>query len=350
MTESKPLQGISILDFTRLLPGPLGTHLLAEMGAQITKIESPKRPDYVRSYPPKIEDTSALFYFLNHSKQCLTIDYEQQQGYAEIVELIKKTDVLIEQFRPGTMASFGLGFDEVCKINPKLVYVSLSGYGQTGKNKHKAGHDLNFMALSGLLDLNKDETGKPVIPAFQLADIAGGSYMLLSAVTGGLLAMYRTQKPQYIDLSMADSIVSMAAIAHGMQQGSVSYQKKPILSGYLVNYNVYKTKDNQWVALAALELKFWNSFCDMIHKPEWKNLNESELIAGVFDKNLLETIFREKNRDEWTKLAENYDNCLTPVLSAQEVLNQNDRNRFKKIIVGKSSMFVYAQPFKIFST
>ncbi|MFA5298005.1 MAG: CaiB/BaiF CoA-transferase family protein [Lutibacter sp.] len=353
MKEIKPLEGICILDFTRLLPGPLGTNLLSEMGAEVIKIESPKRLDYTRFYHPKIDENSVLFHLLNHNKESLIIDYESKEGKELIKEKIKNAAILIEQFRPGAMASFGFSFEEVKKINPKIVYISITGYGQTGDLKDKAGHDLNFLALSGLLDLNRDEQGKPVIPGFQIADIAGGSYMLLSACTSGLLAQQRHQQAQYIDLSILHASIPMGAIAHGMLQGDVSYKDTPILSGLLVNYNVYECKDGKWTALAALELKFWNSFCEMIQKPDWKVSDVTELVQGVFDKEKLEMLFKEKTRDEWIFQAKEYDICLSPILSQQEVSQHPqiiDSCVFKEVSIQGNAIQTYSNPFKIYSS
>ncbi|TYP99025.1 crotonobetainyl-CoA:carnitine CoA-transferase CaiB-like acyl-CoA transferase [Tenacibaculum adriaticum] len=352
MKQIKPLKEIRVLDFTRLLPGPLGTHFLSEMGAEVIKVESPKRLDYTRFYQPKMGDTSVLFHLMNNNKESLQIDYESSEGKKLIHQKIKETDILIEQFRPGAMASFGLSFEDVKKLNPKIVYISITGYGQTGALKDKAGHDLNYLALSGLLDLNKDERGKPVIPGFQIADIAGGSYMLLSACTSGLLAQQREQQAQYIDLSLLDAVIPLGAIAHGMDQGGVSYKDMPILSGGLVNYNVYACKDATWIALGALELKFWNSFCEMVAKPDWKTSNEAQLIDGFFDKEKLEALFKEKTRDEWVSMAKEYDICLSPILSQKEVLQQahtKDRGVFKDTSVKEKTIKTYASPFKVYT-
>ncbi|MGV8946065.1 MAG: CaiB/BaiF CoA transferase family protein [Lutibacter sp.] len=353
MKEIKPLEGVCILDFTRLLPGPLGTSLLSEMGAEVIKIESPKRLDPTRFYQPKIAENSVLFHLLNHNKESLIIDYESEEGKELIKEKIKKAAILIEQFRPGAMANFGFSFEEVKKINPKIVYISITGYGQTGDLKDKAGHDLNFFALSGLLDLNRDEQGKPVIPGFQIADIAGGSYMLLSACTSGLLAQQRHQQAQYIDLSILHATISMGAVAHGMQQGGVSYNDTPILSGLLVNYNVYECKDGKWIALAALELKFWNRFCEMVQKTDWKSSDVTELVQGVFDKEKLEILFKEKTRDEWIFQSKEYDICLSPILSQQEVSQHPqiiDSDVFKEVSIQGNTIQTYSNPFKIYNS
>lgn len=353
MKEIQPLSGIKIIDFTRLLPGPLGTHLLSQLGAEVTKVESPKRMDYTRFYQPQINGVSTLFHSLNCTKTQLIVDYETAEGYAQLVEEIKKTDVLIEQFRPGTMAVFNLSFEKLSKINPNIVYISVTGYGQTGEKKNKAGHDLNYLATTGLLSLNKDENGKPVIPGFQIADIAGGAYMIVAACTSGLLAQKIHQKAQYIDLSISDATIPLGAIAHGMLQGNADYHRTPFLSGFTVNYNVYECADSKWIALAAFELKFWNSFCEMVNKPLWKTSNSEDLISGVFDKKKLEQLFKTRTCDEWVALASNYDVCLSPVLEMEEVYDQKqtkDRAVFKEVKIDDKTLKIYDKPYKTYTS
>lgn len=352
MQETKPLQGVTVVDFTRLLPGPLGTHLLSQLGAKVIKIESPKRLDYTRFYQPKIKDSSFMFHSMNHSKEQVIVDYETEEGYKKVCDLIASVDILIEQFRPGAMASFQLDFETIKKINPNIVYVSVTGYGQNGPLHTKAGHDLNYLATAGLLDLNRDEKGKPVIPGFQIADIAGGSYMLLSACTSGLLAQKLQNKPQYIDVSLLDATIPLNAIANSMLQGGASYKQTPILSGMLVNYNVYETSDGKWMALGALEMKFWNNFCDMVDKPDWKRKSEMELINGVFPKKDLEVLFKSKTRDEWESLSKNFDNCVSPILEIEEVIDHKhvqERSVFKETTINNTTIKTYNAPFKTFS-
>lgn len=352
MQETKPLQGVTVIDFTRLLPGPLGTHFLSQLGARVIKIESPKRLDYTRFYDPKIDESSAMFHIMNLDKEQLVIDYETDEGYQKILDLIATSDILIEQFRPGAMASFNLDFETIKKVNPNIVYVSITGYGQNGELHSKAGHDINYLATAGLLDLNRDEKGKPVIPGFQIADIAGGSYMLLSACTSGLLAQKIQQKPQYIDLSLLDATIPLNVIAHSMAQGEASYKQTPILSGMLVNYNVYECRDQKWIALGALELKFWNEFCRVVEKPEWIAKSEMELIDGFFPKKDLELLFKTKTRDEWARLFENHDNCLSPILEVEEVIHNKhiqQRAVFKEAMVGNTLIKTYNSPFKTYS-
>jgi len=326
MIQTRPLQNIKVIDFTRLLPGPLGTHLLSQMGAEIFKIESPKRMDTTRYYQPKRNDVSVLYHSLNRTKKQHIIDYESSEGYKQIIKMIQSADVLVEQFRSGAMKAFKLDYETVKHINPNIVYISITGYEQTGKNSHKAGHDLNFIAENGLLSLNKDTNGTPIIPGFQLADIAGGSYMLVAACTTGLLAQKLQQKPQYLTISLCNASASIAAIPQAMLQGGLPYPKAPVLSGMLVNYNVYQCQDNKWVALAPLELKFWNLFCEVIQKPTWKTDNSDDLVVGVFDKKKLDNLFLTKPRDSWVKLFEKHDVCLSAVLELEEVHIEEERS------------------------
>jgi len=352
MKEILPLTGIKIIDFTRLLPGPLGTHLLSELGAEVVKIESPKRMDYSRFYEPQIDGVSTIYHSLNHSKKQVLIDYETSKGYQQIIEEIKTADVLIEQFRPGAMASFKLSFEQVKVVNPNIVYVSLTGYGQTGENSNKAGHDLNYLATTGLLSLNKDEKGKPVIPGFQVADIAGGAYMLVAACTSALLAQKLHKKAQYVDLSIFDATLPLNSIAHSLLQGNVAYSKMPFLSGLMVNYNVYECADKKWIVLAALELKFWNSFCDLVNKPKWKTSKNTDLLKGVFDEKKIENLFKTKTRDEWVAYTQNHDVCLSPVLELKEVYIQNQVRRrkvFKNVANKNKELNFFSNPFKTFT-
>lgn len=352
MQETLPLKGIKILDFSRLLPGPLGTHMLGQMGAEVIKIESPKRMDYARFYEPKMNGVSTLFHTLNHCKTQMVVDYETPEGYREIVDQIRSADVLVEQFRPGAMEGFNLSFETVKRINPKIVYVSVTGYGQTGDKKYAAGHDLNYMAETGLLGMNRDENGRPVIPGFQVADIAGGSFMLVAACTTGLLAQRMQQKAQYIDVSLFDATLAVGAIAQGMLQGNADYAQTPFLSGLMVNYNVYECADRKWIALGALELKFWNSFCDMVVQPSWKTDKNTDLTAGVFDKRKLEELFKTKTRDEWINKSVDFDVCLSPVLDAAEVYEQKqtkDRAVFRDVEIDKKTIKIFDKPYKTYS-
>ena len=351
MNETKPLKGIKILDFTRLLPGPFGTHFLSQMGATVTKVESPKRMDYTRFEAPKIGKDAALFHTLNTSKEFLLVDYQSEEGYAQIVEEIKKTDVIVEQFRPGAMKSFKLDFDTVKAINPNIVYISVTGFGQTGAYSHKAGHDLNFIATAGLLDMNRDANGKPIIPGFQIGDIAG-SYLLMNACTTGLLAQRLQNKPQFVDVSLTDAALPFNAIPFGMLQGGVNYHDAPTLSGAYINYDVYKCIDDKWIALGAFELKFWNRFCEIVDKEHWKTDSHKTLHRDVFNKQEIIDLFKSQPRDYWIHLTKDEDICISPVLELSEVSKDQhikDRELIGQTEVSGKQFEFYQSPLKVYS-
>ena len=327
------LKDITIIDFTRLLPGPLATHLLAQMGAEVIKIESPKRPDYARSLGKKVDEESTLFFHtLNHNKQEVIVDYNSDEGKIKLLEIIKNADALIEQFRPGAMDAWGLGYEQVKKINPNIVYVSLTGYGQNGVSRMEAGHDLNYLAQSGLLSLLKDDTGKPVVPGFQLADVGSGSYMAIIACLGALLKKANTGEGGYMDVSMTDGVLPLLTIPLSMHHSGLDHRKANFINGKtMVNYAMYECADGKWLAVGALEIKFWNNICELVGKPDWKRSNLPDLSVSVFPKKEVENLFKTKASKEWMELFSGKDVCVTPVLEIEE-LETNEHHISRKII------------------
>jgi crotonobetainyl-CoA:carnitine CoA-transferase CaiB-like acyl-CoA transferase/putative sterol carrier protein len=328
------LKGLKVLDFTRLLPGPLATQMLAEMGAEVIKIEDPDAPDYIRSFTPFVEEQSAYYLALNRSKKSLAINYTSEEGRKTIYELVKSADILFEQFRPGIMEKMGLGYEQLKVINPKLIYVSITGYGQTGPLAQEAGHDLNYIAIAGLLGITGDAT-KLAIPGGQIADVAAGSYM---AVNGALAALYSREKTgegQHVDIAMTDAVLPIITLQYSRYKAENKVLPAGTfeLSGGLANYNVYQCADNKWVALGALEPKFWNNFCDLVNQSEWKNnilLPPDEM--EPFKKTVSE-LFKTKTQKEWLTISEGKDVCLSPVLQLDELENHPHhihRNNFSK--------------------
>lgn len=314
-----PLKNIKILDFSRLLPGPLATQLLREQGAEVIKVGRPDSPDYVKQQPPFVDGISTLYKLLNEGKTELEIDWTREEGRGVLLELIRNSDVLIEQFRPTVMAHWKLDYATLKSINPQLCYLSLTGYGQDGAHAKEAGHDLNYLARSGALDLLRDESGRPVIPAFQIADIAGGSYRLQMGVMAALLERARTGEGNYTDLSMTEGLRPLLTFPLSQLEGGWNPKEFRILSGGLVNYNVYETKDGRWMALGALELKFWNTFCLAANRPAWQRNDLLALSIHQFPKEDLVQFFKTKTRDAWARWAINYDFCLTPVIELEEL-------------------------------
>lgn len=344
------LHSIKIIDFTRLLPGPVATHLLAQMGAEVIKIESPKRMDYSRLTMPQLDGASILFHQLNHNKQLKLVDYETEQGKAEILALIKEADALIEQFRPGAMASWGLDYEAVKKINPDIVYVSMTGYGQSGAYAAEAGHDFNYLAYGGIMGLIKDDQGKPIIPNTQLADI-GGAYMAVMALQAALIKRLKTGEGSYVDVSLCDAMMPFLAIPYSLHAGGLDYRQFNVLNGKTaVNYAVYECADGKWLSVAALEMKFWNNLCTVIGREDWKRTNQLELFNHGFPKEEVEALFKTKTREEWVALFAGQDVCVAPVLELEELEGSayhQERKTFREIETpGGSKLKTIQLPFK----
>lgn len=310
------LAGYRILDFSKLLPGPLATLWMAQQGAEIIKIESPQSPDPVRFYPPIKDGVSVYYTALNVGKKSLSVDYRSEEGKAQILELVKTADVVVEQFRPGVLDAFGLGFETLKTANPKIILISITGYGQTGEMASVPGHDINYLSYAGILDSQRDENGKPVISAAQLADVAGGSMMALNATTAALLHSERTGEGQHVDVSMAKNVSVLNALraAEEMATG----KSGGYLSGAIASYNIYKCADGKYAALGALEPKFWQKFCNLMEHPDWGGrLMEPELITEV------QAVFTTQSLSYWCEKLEQENVCFSPVLSLHEAANHS---------------------------
>lgn len=328
-----PLVGIRVLDLTRLLPGPLATMMMADMGAEVIKIEDRDDPDYIRNFPPLVGKESAFYLSLNRSKRSLSLNLRSKKGKELFMDLVRSADVVIEQYRPGVLAKEGLGYEEAKLINEKIVYVSITGYGQTGPYSQKAGHDLNYIAYSGVLG-NIGTAERPVIPGVQMADIMGGSYAAVNACLAALLSRNTTGKGQHVDVSMTDAVMPLNSLIYAefAATGNAIAREGFSLSGSRANYNIYKCKDGKFVALGALEPKFWNGFCDLVQKPEWKDgiLDEGGKAEQL--KEEVATLFLTKTRDEWVVAATGHDICLAPVLE-QEELSANEHLSAREMII-----------------
>lgn len=320
-TKTGPLSGLKVIDFTRLLPGPLATMFLADMGADVIKVEDPDSPDYVRDFEPRINGMSMFYLSLNRNKRSLAVNYLSAEGKKIIYDLIKNADVVIEQFRPGVMKEIGFGYDELIQVNPKLIYVSVTGYGQNSSMAQAAGHDLNYIAIGGALGITGNENGEPTIPGFQLADIAGGSYMTMNAVLAALYQREKTGKGDWVDVSMTDAVMPFNALQFAYYQGTkqVPAPSQFELSGALANYNVYACADGKYVALGSLEPKFWNGFCKKVNRPDWADrfLLQGEELTKL--KQEVKQLFSTKTRAEWLLFFKDEDICLTTVNSLSDL-------------------------------
>lgn len=341
MYKKKPLEGIRILDLSRLLPGPLATMFMADMGAEVIKIENPTQPDYVRNFPPVYEvegrEISANYLAFNRSKKSLTLDYTQPEGREIFLKLVQIADVVVEQFRPGYLDKLGIGYREAQKVNEKIIYVSITGYGQTGPYSHLAGHDLNYLSYSGILSLIGEAGKAPTLPAVQLADIAGGSYMAIIGTLVALQARTHTHKGQHVDVSMTEGVIPLLIVPFTHYQATRQTQKRgeTPLSGGLPNYNVYMCKDGKYISIAALEPKFWIRFCNVVQRPDFLVFampQEPEQIQR--NKATLQAFFLSENRDYWLRLSQEHDLLISPVYEIDEIEQDKhlqERNMFIKI-------------------
>lgn len=312
-----PLSGIRVIDFSRLLPGPLATLYMAQMGAEVIKVEDPLSPDYIRNFPPFINGVSAYYLALNSGKYSVSVSFSNQKE--QLTTLIKDADILVEQYRPGVMDSMGFGYEAIKAINPRIIYCSITGYGQKGPMAQLAGHDLNYLAESGLLGLNTDENGKPVLPAFQLADVAGGSNMALTACLAALFERERSGLGKHLDVAMAKNATPVLALPLASQQ-AVGHTIKE-LAGQIANYNIYPCADGRYVALGALEPKFWAGFCKAVNKPHWE-ARIAEMTRSATDalKSDLTQLFGSQNTQYWVALGKQFDICISPVKQLDELL------------------------------
>ena len=316
-----PLKGIRLLDFTRLYPGPLGTMMLADMGAEVIKIEDMNTPDYMRFYPPYIATESAGYLAVNRSKRSIALNLKSEKAVDIFFSLLPTADIVVEQFRPGVMEEIGLGYETARRVKTDIIYVCLTGYGQNGPYARDAGHDINYIGYSGILATTGSRKTGPIIPGPQIADVAGGAYMTIIACLSALWAREKTGQGQKVDVSMLDAILPLMTLqmAHYHAVGLTPAPGEAALTGGLACYGVYKCADGKYIALGILEEKFWKSFCEMVGRPEW--LGRQFVIGEEAEKLRAEiaALFITQKRDQWIAAAAGCDTCLTPVLEIGEV-------------------------------
>ncbi|WP_363551218.1 CaiB/BaiF CoA-transferase family protein [Caldifermentibacillus hisashii] len=318
-----PLQSIRVLDLSRLLPGPFCTMFLADFGAEVIKIEAPELGDYARHYEPKIDENSVMFHSLNRNKKSVTLDLKTDEGKDQFLQMVGKADVVVESFRPGVMKRLGLDFPVLEKINPRLIYCAISGYGQTGPYAEMPGHDINYISYAGLLELMGEKDGKPIVPAVQVADLAGGAYPAVTGILLALLEREKSGKGQFIDISMMDGVISLlqSTLPNYLMKNIPSKRGEQMLSGGLACYEVYQTKDGRWLAVGALEMKFWRIFCQKLGKPEWiPLLNEPDEVQYKLTHDI-QTVMYTKTLAEWMDIFEDAEACVSPVLTFAELVN-----------------------------
>ena len=342
----RPLEGLRVLDLSRLIPGPFATLVLADMGARVDKVEDPGGGDYLRHTPPQIAGASGAFQALNRGKRSLVLDLKSPTGRDVLLRLLAGYDVLFEQFRPGVLERLGLGHESLRAKFPRLVVCALTGYGQTGPLAQRAGHDIDYLARSGLLGFHGPSGAPPQTPGFQLADVAGGMWSVI-AILGALRERDRTGSGAVLDIAMTDGVLGFASAAFGaLFAGEAPARGDEALTGGLALYNTYLAKDDRAMALGALEPKFWQAFCDGVGLP----FEMSAFLVGphqVALKAELAAIFRTKTRAEWETFAKERDCCLEPVLTPGELASDphlTARKLFFELDVGGTKVGQYRTP------
>lgn len=318
-----PLQGLKILDFTTLLPGPYATMMLSDLGADVLRIVSGSRPDLTTLSPPFIGDTglSTSSAFLGRGKRSMTLNLKDPRGVRIVHQLLSTYDILIEQFRPGVMGKFGLDYANLKEQYPSLIYCSLTGYGQNGPLTSRAGHDINYLSRSGLMSYSgRIETG-PVLTGMQIADIASGSYNSVIGLLSAIIYRQATGIGQYVDISMTDGMIAFNAMvgASFLVTGHEPGREGHYLNGGSL-YDFYQTKDNQYISFGGLEPQFFAAFCQAIGRPD---LTAGSVMPPNVEqaKKEVREIIKTKTRDEWTEWFKQYDACVEPVLTLSEALN-----------------------------
>jgi crotonobetainyl-CoA:carnitine CoA-transferase CaiB-like acyl-CoA transferase len=316
----KPLSGVRVLDMTRLLPGPYCTMILADFGAEVIKVEPPGEGDYARWYPPLRAGMGYRHIILNRNKKSITLNLKSEEGRNIFYKLAENADVIVESFRPGVTTRLGVGYEKIKEINPRIVYCSITGFGQTGPYKMEAGHDINYISLAGITSMTGERKGMPHIPGVQIADIAVGGVMSATGILLALCGREKSGKGQYVDMSMHDGAVAMLPSPASFYFGGgwVPRRGESRLSGGLPQYNIYETRDGRHLSVGALEKKFWANLCRVIGHPELvDDIDDEQKHENLFK--VLKSAFAEKTLDEWVEAFDGQDACVTPVKELDEV-------------------------------
>ena len=354
--RAKPLSGIRVLDLTRLLPGAMATLHLADMGADVIKIEDTGAGDYSRAMgrvhkaerggKPAAPPMSDFFRRVNRNKRAMRLDLKQVQGREAFLRLAQRADVLVEGFRPGVTSRLGVGYDAVAAVNARIVYCSISGYGQNGPYAQRAGHDINYIGCAGVGD-QIGTADAPVVPNFQIADLLGGTLTAVMGILAALLDARSSGRGRYVDVSMTDAVLAHAIFP---LLGLLDHGKAPVrgtsrLDGGLPCYNVYRTRDGRYMAVGALERKFWETLCDMLGCPE---LKPSHVVYGEEAKPAKErlgAIFATRTQAEWSVVFARADCCVSPILAIDEAL-ANEQLCARGMIVDEGGLMQFAFPVK----
>jgi len=331
-----PLSSLKVLDFSGLLPGPFGTMLLADMGADVLRVESPSRPDMVRILPPHDAGVSASHAFLNRSKRGIAVDLKNPAGVELIKKLVADYDIVVEQFRPGVMDRLGVGYEALRAINPKLIYCAITGYGQTGPYKDRAGHDMNYLSIAGVLGYNGRKSTGPAPVSVQIADVAGGSCHAVMGILAAVIHRTQSGEGQFVDISMTDAAFTLHALT---APPALVADIQPDMEGTQLNggsfYDCYETKDGRHFSVGGLEPQFFLQFCNAIGRPELAPqgmvMGNPEVVASL--KAEIRQEMKKKTHAEWEQVFIAIDSCTEPVLSFAEAC-EHPHIKARELIVG----------------
>ena len=344
-SAAKPLNGVRILDLSRLLPGPVASLHLADLGADVIKIEDTGAGDYARTMGEGADGTSWFFRAVNRNKRGLRLDLKQPEGREVLLRLVASADILIESFRPGVLDRLGVGYEILRARNPALVYCAITGYGQDGPWALRAGHDLNYIAQAGVLEQTGTADGPPAIPALQIGDLLGGAMSAVAAILAALYQARATGQGSFVDVAMAESVLAhnlFPLFSHAA--GAAPARGADLLTGGHANYAVYRTADDRYLAVAALEEKFWQLFCDAVGKAAWKS-RYAETADPALQREVA-SVIGQRPLSAWASLFDVVDCCVTPVLTLAEALD-HPQFRARGMAVPADGMTQLAPPFRI---
>lgn len=346
--RAKPLHGIRILDLTRLLPGPVATMHLADLGADVVKIEDTGVGDYARSMGPMQGDTAYLFQVVNRNKRSLCLDLKQHEGVEVFLRLARDADIIVEGFRPGVVDKLGVGYAAVAALNPRVVYCAITGYGQDGPYRDRAGHDINYIGYAGVLDQIGMADDAPTLPNFQIGDLLGGALTPLIGILAALIDARSSGRGRYVDVAMTDSVLAHAIfpLLGVLARGAAPPRGGDLLSGGVPCYGVYGTADDRFMAVGALEPKFWHMLCDTLGRPDLKPYGQATGTDGERVRRELQHLFAKRTLAEWMQLFENVDCCVTPILRLDESLG-NEQIVARGMMVDVGGVRQFAPPFKL---
>ena len=346
--RDKPLHDVRVLDLTRLLPGPMASMHLADMGADVIKVEDTGAGDYARTLGRAREGaTTALFRLVNRNKRALRLDLKDASGREAFLRLARTVDVIVEGFRPGVVDKLGIGYAAIEAVNPRIVYCSITGYGQDGPCAMRAGHDINYIGDAGVLDQIGSEGNPPVLSNLQIADLLGGTMTSVAGILAALVDARASGRGRHVDVAMADAVLAHAVLplAELLDRGRAPERGTSMLSGGLACYNVYATRDGRYMAVGALEPQFWHALCEALGCPELKAQHFVFGEQAAPAKAKLAAVFGSKTQAHWVQALEHLDACVSPVVSIAEAM-RSEQFRARGMVVDEQGEARVALPIK----